>query len=43
MTVSIGATLIKETDDIHSLFDRADKALYQAKSTGRNKLCYVQK
>jgi diguanylate cyclase (GGDEF)-like protein len=38
LTVSIGVTGIKETDDEISLFERADSALYQAKSAGRNRI-----
>ena len=39
-TVSIGiATLSGETESIDNLLSRADKALYEAKETGRNKVC----
>ena len=39
-TVSIGVTrLLKEDKTIDSLIKRADSALYQAKKTGRNKVC----
>jgi diguanylate cyclase len=38
LTVSCGATEIRPTDTVESLFDRADKALYRAKESGRN-LC----
>jgi diguanylate cyclase len=37
ITVSIGAAYFKEGDSIEAVFDRADKALYEAKSTGRNR------
>ncbi|MBU2918645.1 diguanylate cyclase [Psychrosphaera sp. F3M07] len=40
ITVSIGVTALKATDNTHTVFDRADKALYEAKHTGRNKTCY---
>jgi diguanylate cyclase (GGDEF)-like protein/PAS domain S-box-containing protein len=39
-TVSMGlATLNKSDKNIDALLNRADKALYQAKETGRNKVC----
>jgi diguanylate cyclase (GGDEF)-like protein/PAS domain S-box-containing protein len=39
-TVSIGVTLLKGNDvNIDMLLDQADKALYEAKQTGRNKVC----
>lgn len=38
ITVSIGVSEIVATDDADSLFRRADKALYEAKSDGRNKV-----
>jgi diguanylate cyclase (GGDEF)-like protein len=37
VTVSLGVTTLNGKDDCQSLFDRADKALYQAKSAGRNR------
>jgi diguanylate cyclase len=37
ITVSIGAAYFREGDSIELVFDRADKALYEAKSTGRNR------
>jgi diguanylate cyclase (GGDEF)-like protein len=40
ITISIGVTELRPTDDAESLFDRADKALYEAKQTGRNKICF---
>jgi diguanylate cyclase (GGDEF)-like protein len=37
ITISIGATLFKETDKPLDAFERADQALYEAKSSGRDK------
>lgn len=37
MSVSIGIAEMEESDDWPSLFERADKALYQAKNSGRNR------
>jgi diguanylate cyclase (GGDEF)-like protein len=40
VTVSIGVTHLRAEDKtIEQLFDRADKALYQAKELGRNQVC----
>lgn len=40
VTVSIGVTHLRAEDTtIEQLFDRADKALYQAKELGRNQVC----
>ncbi|MGD2118721.1 MAG: GGDEF domain-containing protein [Chromatiales bacterium] len=36
VTVSLGVTCMNQEDDCESLFERADKALYQAKQSGRN-------
>jgi diguanylate cyclase len=38
-TISIGLAIYQMGEDGDSLFDRADKALYQAKQTGRNRVC----
>ena len=38
ITVSIGVSQIKKSDDADSWFRRADLALYQSKSKGRNKV-----
>ncbi|GAA5316760.1 MAG: GGDEF domain-containing protein [Candidatus Pelagadaptatus aseana] len=37
-TVSIGVSTLHQGDDNTSLFDRADKALYRAKRSGRNRV-----
>lgn len=36
VTISIGATLVKENDTIDSLIKRADTLLYKSKASGRN-------
>ncbi len=41
ITVSIGVTEFVADDSMDTVFERADKALFKAKSTGRNK-CEVQ-
>ncbi|MCK5348915.1 MAG: diguanylate cyclase, partial [Desulfobacula sp.] len=41
ITVSVGATELVEGEDFKSFIRRADKALYNAKDTGRNKLTYL--
>lgn len=38
ITCSFGATLYKDKEEIEDTIKRADKALYQAKNTGRNKV-----
>ena len=40
VTASFGITKKEESDDIHSLLQRADKALYEAKTSGKNKLVF---
>ncbi|MFA5905303.1 MAG: diguanylate cyclase [Desulfobacula sp.] len=41
VTVSIGATELKEGEDFRSFISRTDKALYKSKDSGRNKLTYI--
>lgn len=38
MTISIGIAQYRDNDTLEALTDRADKALYHAKQTGRNKV-----
>ncbi|KTD47585.1 GGDEF domain-containing protein [Legionella quateirensis] len=38
VTVSFGLTTVIEGDDLESLFMRADKAMYKAKNSGRNRI-----
>jgi diguanylate cyclase len=38
VTISCGITAIREGDEAGSVFDRADKALYEAKGAGRNRV-----
>lgn len=38
VTISFGLTTVVEGDDIESLFTRADKAMYTAKNSGRNRV-----
>ena len=39
ITASFGVAQLRGKESIEKLFERADKALYQAKETGRNKVC----
>lgn len=38
ITASIGVAALGKDDDFESLFDKADKAVYEAKKSGRNKV-----
>ena len=37
-TISIGGTLVRETDTLNSVVDRADRLMYQSKANGRNRI-----
>lgn len=37
-TISVGGTLVRDTDTIDSLVDRADRLMYQSKANGRNRV-----
>ena len=39
ITISLGITELKKSDDKDIFFKRADTALYKAKNSGRNKVC----
>lgn len=39
LSVSIGVAIRREGDDLESLVERADKAMYDAKLNGRNRVC----
>lgn len=41
VSISCGITLLRDGDEEHDAFDRADKAMYQAKDGGRNRVVSV--
>lgn len=41
VTLSFGATLFEESDTVESIYKRADKALYEAKSQGKNQVVII--
>jgi len=41
ITLSIGVSHIIDDDNIHTVFERADKAMYQAKAQGKNQVVYL--
>ena len=42
ITCSFGVSIYKQGDSISTITQRADEALYEAKETGRNKVCIVE-
>ena len=40
-TLSIGVTLMRSSEDVDSLIARADEAMYEAKSQGRNQVVAI--
>lgn len=43
VTVSVGFSMIRRHDTPSGAFDRADQAVYQAKSQGRNRICSFER
>ena len=41
ITLSVGVTHVNESDNVHTAFERADQALYQAKNKGKNQVVYI--
>jgi diguanylate cyclase (GGDEF)-like protein len=37
-TISVGGTLVRNSDTLESVVDRADKLMYQSKADGRNRI-----
>jgi diguanylate cyclase (GGDEF)-like protein len=42
ITLSVGFTHITSDDNIHTAFERADKAMYKAKTQGKNQVIYLK-
>lgn len=42
ITLSIGFTHITQNDNIHTAFERADQAMYKAKTQGKNQVIYLK-
>ena len=41
VTTSIGITAVRDQDDLEDAFERADSALYQAKTAGKNRVIAI--
>lgn len=41
ISASFGVTHVKQEDNIHQAFERADQALYKAKENGKNQVVYI--
>ena len=39
LSISIGVAIYRDGDDVESLVERADQAMYEAKLSGRNRVC----
>lgn len=42
ITISMGVAMVKQDEDVNSLVERADKALYNAKENGRNQVALAE-
>jgi len=42
VTISMGVAMVKPDEDVNSLVERADKALYNAKENGRNQVALAE-
>ena len=38
VTVSVGITVVRDEDDVHSIVERADHLMYKSKEAGRNRV-----
>lgn len=43
MSISLGVSAISGRETMEKVIKRADEALYEAKMSGRNKVCYIEK